>query len=209
MDTLLHPVTPAKLSSAILALCQELVPGGKPEYVDVRPIQGAPIKECIHIVHDRVLAEGGASVCGWSIGEQPKLFVEAEFHAVWRAPNNGLIDVTPKNHPTMRILFLVDPSRQYEGRQVKNVRRALMSHPSIDRFLKTCDEEFEFINRGQRAYQHGEIIIEGEEAVEYEQIQRRKRMYGVEMLRLHPNVEPYDPCWCGSGKKVKWCHGIK
>ena len=209
MKTFLHPVTPANLSSSILALCQELVLGGKPEYVDVRPIQGAPINECFPLVHHRVLAEGGASVCGWSIWEQPTLFIEAEFHAVWCAPNNGLIDVTPKNHPIMRILFLMDPSRQYEGHQVKNVRRALRSHPSIAGFLETCDEEFEFINRGQRACQHGKTIVQGEDAVEYEQIQRRKMLYYVEMLRLHPNVEPYDPCWCGSGKKVKWCHGAK
>ncbi|MGB2796928.1 MAG: SEC-C domain-containing protein [Phycisphaerae bacterium] len=209
MEMFLHPVTPANLSSSILALCQELVPGGKPEYVDVRPIQGAPVNECFPIVHDRVLAEGGASVCGWSIGEQPTLFVEAEPHAVWRAPNNELIDVTPKKHPTMRILFLVDPSIRYEGRQFNNVRRAIRNHPAIVGFLKTCDEKFEFWNRGQRAYQHGEIIIQGEEAIEYEQIRRRKAMYSTEMLRLHPNVEPYDPCWCGSGKKVKWCHGVK
>jgi len=209
MKTFLHPVTPANLSSSILALCQELVPGGKPEYVDVRPIQGAPINDCFPIVHDRVLAEGGAAVYGWSIWEQPTLFVEAEFHAVWCTPNNGLIDITAKNHPIMRILFLVDPSRHYEGHQVKNVRRALRNHPSIAGFLETCDEEFEFINRGQRAYQHGKITEQGAEAVEYEQIQRRKMLYCVEMLRLHPNVEPYDPCWCGSGKKVKWCHGVK
>ena len=209
MKMFLHPVTPAKLSSAILALCQELVPGGKPEYVDVRPIQGAPINECFPIVHDRVLAEGGASVCGWSIWEQPTLFVEAEPHAIWRAPSNGLIDVTPKKCPIMRILFLVDPSIRYEGRQFNNVRRAIRNHPAIAGFLKMCDEEFEFNNRGQRAYQHGEISLQGAEAVEYEQIQTRKAMYAAEMLRLHPNVEPYDPCWCGSGKKVKWCHGVK
>jgi len=209
MEMFLHPVTPANLSSSILELCQELVPGGKPEYVDVRPIQGAPINDCFHIVHHRVLAEGGASVCGWSIWEQPTLFVEAEPHAVWRAPSNGLIDVTPKKYPIMRILFLVDPSIRYEGRQFNNVRRAIRNHPAIAGFLKTCDEEFELMNRGQRAYQHGEISLQGAEAVEHEQIQRRKAMYCAEMLRLHPKVEPYDPCWCGSGKKVKWCHGVK
>jgi hypothetical protein len=209
MKKFLHPVTPAKWSSAILALCQELVPGGRPEYVDVRPIRGAPINDCFPVVHHRVLAEGGAAVYGWSIWEQPTLFVEAEFHAVWRAPNNGLIDVTPKKRPIMRILFLVDPSRTYEGRQVKNVRRALRNHPAIAGFLKMFDEEFELMNRRQRAYQHGEITVQGAEAVEYEQIQRRKAMYYAEMLRLHPNFELYDPCWCGSGKKVKWCHGVK
>lgn len=209
METFLHPVTPAKLSSSILALCQELVPGGKPDYVDVRPIQGAPISECFPVVREHVLAEGGAAVYGWSIWEQPTLFVEAEFHAVWRAPNNELIDLVPKKHPIMRILFLVDPSRRYEGRSVNNVRRALRNHPAIAGFLKTADEEFEFMNRGQRAFRHGEITFQGAEDVEYEQLQIRKKMYSAEMLGLHPKVEPYDPCWCGSGKKVKWCHGVK
>jgi len=209
MTTFLHPVTPANLSYSILALCQELVPGGKPEYVEVRPTQGAPIDNCFPVVHERVLAEGGAAVYGWSIWELPTLFVEAEFHAVWRAPKNGLIDFTPKKRPILRILFLVDPSRHYEGHQVNNIRRALRNHPAIAGFLKAADEEFEFMNRGQRAYQLGEIWAEGEEAEEIYQIQQRKAMYYLEMLRLHPNFEPYDPCWCGSGKKVKWCHGVK
>ena len=59
----------------------------------------------------------------------------------------------------MEILFLSDPVRQYDGYQVKNVRRALRSDSSIAAFIEASDAEFEIMNRGQRAYQSGAIYL--------------------------------------------------
>jgi hypothetical protein len=203
-----HPVTPAVLSSQLVSLCQEIVPDTTPMYVDVDPAQGQPSDECFPIVEDRVQKEGGTMRCGWSLWEMPTLFIEAEFHAVWRTPKDGLLDIAPKKRQTQRILFLPDPSRHYEGRQVNNIRRPLNNHPAVVGFLKGFDEEFELLNRGERAYQHGKIRLENHEAVEFQAIQRRKEMYELEMLKLIPEIGLYGPCWCGSGKKVKWCHGL-
>lgn len=209
METFLYPVTPANLSRPLLALCEELVPGGTPQYIEAQPRANVPTKGCFQLVDGCVQTKGGASVIGWALGEQPTLFVEAELHAVWRTPTNELIDVTPRVPPTKRILFLADPSRSYTGQQVNNVRRALSKHAAVAAFLKAFDDEYEFMNRGARANQHGEIKVTGAEAQEYDEIQRRKAAHYIEMLKLHPAVEPYDPCWCGSGRKVKWCHGLR
>jgi len=88
-----------------------------------------------------------------------------------------------------------------------NIRRPLCFDPAVIGFLDACNEEFELMNRGARAEQHGRISLRGEEAAEYERIQKTKAQFSAQMLPLYPKVGPYGPCWCGSGKKVKWCHG--
>lgn len=208
MSAYSHPVTPAVLSQPLIALCEEIAPGSAlPVYVDVRPLQGVPSKECFPIVEEHIRTNGGTSVIGWSLWELPTLFIEAEFHAVWRAPDGSLLDIAPKPEPTQRILFLADPRMEYQGCQVNNVRRPLRHDPAVVAFLEACNEEFELMNRGERAGQHGEIALQGEEAAEYQRIQVKKAQCQFQMLPLYPQVGPYTPCRCGSGKKTKWCHG--
>jgi len=146
-------------------------------------------------------------VIGWSLWELPTLFIEAEFHAIWQSPDGVLLDIAPKAEPTERILFMSDPTRKYEGCQVNNVRMALRQDPTVIGFLQTCDEEYEFLNRGERAGQH-ELRLEGAEVAEYQRIKMAKAQFQFQMLPLFPAVGPYSPCLCGSGKKAKWCHGV-
>lgn len=208
MSAYSHPVTPAVLSQPLIALCEEIAPGGAlPVYVDVRPLQGVPSKECFPIVEEHIRINGGTSVIGWSLWELPTLYIEAEFHAVWRAPNGSLVDIAPKPESTQRILFQADTGREYQGCQVNNVRRPLRQDFAVIAFLEACDEEFELMNRRERAWQHGEIALQGEEAAEYQRIQVKKAQCHLLMRPLCPQVGPYTPCWCGSGKKTKWCHG--
>lgn len=207
MDTYIRPVTPAQVSPAIQNLCSELSAEVQPQYVDVRPAPLAKTNDCFPNVERQVQEHGGYLVLGWSLWEWPTLFVEAEFHAVWRAPDQTLLDVTPKRAPTQRILFLSDASGHYCGRQVNNVRRSTLKHPMVTEFLKASDDEYELMNRGERANQHGAISLLDSEAQEYDSIQRRKAACFLEMPKLKPRIGPYDPCLCGSGKKVKWCHG--
>jgi len=209
MNSYLHPVTPAELSQALTTLCQRIVPNGAPPvYVDVCPLPGAPSKECFPIVDEYVLSHGGSSVIGWSLWELPTLFIEAEFHSIWQSPDGALLDIAPKVEPTDRILFLHDPARRYEGRQVNNVRTALRQDSVVNGFLQSCDEEFEFLNRGVRAGQHEHRLKGAEEVAEYRRIQMKEAQFQDQMLPLFPQVGPYRPCLCGSGKKAKWCHGV-
>ncbi len=206
--TYVRPVTPATLSPALHALISEVVPNGQPVYVDVQPLMDAPSDECFVLVPEHVERNGGEALIGWALWEWPSVFVEAEFHSVWRVPNGSLLDISPKKSPTERILFLPDPSREYEGRQVNNVRSPLSRSPAVLAFFRAADAEYEFMNRGERAGQHGQIKVRGAEAEEYARIQRAKAHAFLEMVRLKPSVDAYDPCLCGSGKKVRWCHGV-
>ncbi len=209
MSRYLDPVTPAEVSRELAALCAALAPGVEPTYVVVRPMEGAPANECFPLVDATVLRDGGSPMLGWSLWEHPGVFVEAEFHAVWASPAGELLDVTPKNYPVSRILFLPGKDLVYSGRQANNVRRALCAAPCITEYLATFDAEYQLLNRGVRADQHGKIVLTDSEADELSSIQRQRDTLFPQVLRLAAFIGPYTPCPCNSGKKVKWCHGVR
>lgn len=201
-----HPVTPASIEGVVNALCSSLSSGTVPFHVDVRPQPNAAANECFPTVENQVSAHGGEAVIGWSIWELPGVFVEAEFHCIWRSPEGECIDLTPKPKPISRILFLPDPARRYEGRQVDNVRRATHRSPTVPLWFSALSAEFELLNRGNRALQHGEIELTKPEQAEYARIRRAINQLGLEVNALYPSVGPYLPCLCGSGLKSRWCH---
>jgi hypothetical protein len=209
--------TPITISSFINDLCHELVRDPKPEFISVIPQPGIDLLDCFAAVGRRTEQDGGSVCYGWQIWEWPDVMIEAEFHAVWRDAVGRLHDITPKQIPIDMILFLPDPERKYEGRQVNNVRRALRSDPLILAWFKCCDAEFELLNRGERAYQVGEIELSPEEADELEQIRKRKLEFELQFSQTSkPSKQPQrfshvgrnDPCPCGSGKKFKKCCGL-
>lgn len=61
-----------------------------------------PTARCYANVEGRVAKFGGSSEVGWAIRWFPGVYIEAMHHAVWRMPNNTLLDVTepqPGNSP--------------------------------------------------------------------------------------------------------------
>lgn len=198
---------PSKITPAILALAHELVDGGQPQFVDVTPVADADPNDCFPVVERYARQHGGSVSYGWQIWEWPGVMVEAEFHAVHRSPAGALRDLTPKLLPTPRILFLPDPTRRYEGTQVSNVRRPLTADPRIVEFIQVCNDEFQLMNRGSRALQHGDIELSGEEATELVRIQERKAALYAQLASRPPRPGRNDPCTCGSGRKYKRCCG--
>jgi hypothetical protein len=206
--------TPSAISTEIRALCSELVPNQEPEFIRVTPIPDADPLDCFVTVA-RYAEQHGGSVCyGWQIWEWPRVMVEAEFHAVWLDSDGRFHDITPKQIPVNRILFLPDPGRKYDGRQVNNVRRPLLHDAEMISYIDACNKEFELLNRGKRAYQHGAITLDPSEALELEDIRNRKLRFEMQFLsapqepiRKIPRPGRNDPCPCGSGKKFKKCCG--
>lgn len=208
MAILDKPVTPAEVSSCLRAFIQELVPGGQPFYVDVTPLEKASTNDCFIHVPERVQIDGGSQILGWALWELPGVFLEAEAHAVWLRPDGQYLDIAPKNSGTARVFFLPDLSLQFEGRQINNVRRALVSDEAVQAYLDTFTDKFELLNRGDRIGQFGEITLRDEEATEYHKIQARRANAFLRVLPHLPKLGPYLPCPCGSGKKMKWCHKV-
>jgi hypothetical protein len=150
---------PKLIKPYVISFCRSIVADPKPLYVPLQPKPNAPKNECVTIVPQHIKESGGEQIFGWSIWEWPRVFIEAEFHSVWRQPNGNLLDLTPKIVPMPRILFLPDPRRTYAGRQVNNVRKPLDRDPAIKRFCELCTQMHEEQNRDELADYHGPITF--------------------------------------------------
>ena len=186
--------TPQEITEDITAFCKKIVPDGQPEFLAVNAVLGAKALDCFPVVDEHVRGNGGASCYGWRIWEWPGVLLEAEFHAVWRDPAGQLHDISPP--PTAgakRGLFLPDPHKAYHGRQVASVRQALSDDPNVATLIDAWDREYEFMNRGKRADEHGAIIIEGEESDELQEIQQLKALAMMSLAMSTSQTTPGAP----------------
>lgn len=104
---------PDTIDAATLAFCAGIAPAA-PVYVPVRPEPGAKFIHCFENSETAARVHGGEAVYGWAIWRWPGRWFEAEHHAVWRGPDNALVDVTPQTGDPVRILFVADPSAPYD-----------------------------------------------------------------------------------------------
>lgn len=207
----MKPRTPPAVSPEIQTLCNELSPGVEPVYVKISPPPGAELADCFPTVDRQVAKAGGERLLGWAIWEHASVMVEAELHAVWLDPDGQIHDLTPRPGGINQILFLRDPARSYDGRQVNNVRRPLRDTAEIKEFIAAADAQYEFNNRGARATQHGKIMLSGADAAEHQRLERR--MLFAQLAVHKPFMlaglagDRNAPCTCGSDRKFSECHG--
>lgn len=83
--------------------------------------------------------------------------------------------------PFQSITFVADPTRQYEGRQVDNVRKPLKNDPLVKQFIYQAQRHFQLMNSGDLAHQHGAISVP---AHLFKDIERTRR----EMERLGKRI---------------------
>ncbi len=160
----------------VSAFCQEVVAGVVAVSVPCAPDQRALQMDCFETVDQRVREEGGSRVLGWAIWEIPGMLIEAEFHAVWAHPVNGaLFDIAQRPMSFSAITFIADPTRQYEGRQVDNVRKPLTKDPKVRQFIYLMKRRFEILNTGALADQHGVIELPPRLGKELDAVERQMR----------------------------------
>jgi hypothetical protein len=148
---------PANISNYVIAFCSEITPEPEPIYLLVEPFNGSTPNECYINVGKYIQANGGSVQYGWQIWEWSNIMIEAEFHAVWVSPNGQYKDVTPKDFGINKILFLPDPNRRYEEKQINNIRKALKNTQAIKDYIQSADRMFELLNEGDLANQHGAV----------------------------------------------------
>lgn len=202
------PLTPCIDSPSVKALLNLMKAKNSPEYVKSKPNQTEIQNECFPMVDEYIINNQGEKVIGWAIWELPGLFIEAEFHAVWKSPHQELIDLNPRPLKTENILFLPDPELTYDGHPRNNFRLSLTNNPLISKFLEMHDKNFEFMSRADRKEQ-GKIQLSGRLAKEYDLFAKEMMAIQLQMNSAFKPLGPYDPCICGSGKKAKWCHKLK
>lgn len=192
----------------VLAFCKKVSPGVLPVRLVIRSESGCLPRDCFANVQRMVSREGGAIRFGWAIWEWPRVFIEAEHHAVYESPHGVLTDLTPpapEDQQTAR-LFLRDDSTVYDFDQPDarrdNIRQALTDDPLIQEYLKLPPEITAIMNRtpGQ-----GAVTVFGADA-------QRLKFIASELARLKWQIAmKYTAqgasCICGSGQKFKRCHG--
>lgn len=129
-----------------------------PFYVWCSPAKGAPQNECFSVVDACVAKYGGQRVLGWTIWERPKVYIEAEFHAIWKSPDGQFFDISPRSLPIPRILFIEDKTRKHNCLQVDNIRKPLIKDKDVQQFLLLRSEYFRLMNEGDRKHQFGKIV---------------------------------------------------
>ncbi|MFC1638837.1 SEC-C metal-binding domain-containing protein [Patescibacteria group bacterium] len=197
--------TPRGLMPHVTAFCESVAAGQTPLYLQVTPLDGCLVNDCVENVRGRVQSEGGEAVLGWQIWEWYGVLIEAEFHMVWKSSDGELSDITPKELPCDNILFLPDPLLIYEDQQIKNVRKPLLDDQKVTDFVALADAKFKILNDGDRAKQHGAIILSDEEADLFQRVEMQ--MASCQLAIMHMEPSQNQPCRCGSGEKYMKCCG--
>lgn len=167
----------------IKALCTKIAPDETAVYLKIEPSDNAVINECYGNIEEMIKKNGGAIQYGWQIWETlPEIFAEAEFHAVWVDSTGVPRDVTPKAIPNInQVLFLADPARKFEGRQVDSFRIPLKNDMLIEQFIDSAERLFKSLNEGELSDQFGEIKI----TPEMEKIMNEKKTLELSILRKY------------------------
>jgi hypothetical protein len=104
-----NETTPSAIGPETIEWCRSLG-ATPPVYVPVRQDGCGLYGFCNISVAEKINTDGGTIRFGWIIWECPRVYLTAEFHAVWISPAGELIDITPKPAGESRIVFAADPS---------------------------------------------------------------------------------------------------
>jgi hypothetical protein len=173
-----------------------------PIELKVTPLKNAEKSDCFKIVEDNVKINGGKMILGWQIWKS-NLLIEAECHAIWEDKNDNLTDITPKPPGIKSILFIEDPNLRYEGKQIDNVRINITENLLVDDFIKTHQFIYRILNLGERALEHGEILLNDEEVQDYNAI---LLIQSHLPLMIDEKKTRESICFCGSPANFESCH---
>ncbi|WFS63568.1 hypothetical protein LF599_05225 [Pseudodesulfovibrio thermohalotolerans] len=59
----------------------------------------------------KIEQNGGSTIYGWKIWIMPKIFIEAEFHAIWQSETGDYVDITPNRDGENEIYFYLTPKK--------------------------------------------------------------------------------------------------
>ncbi|MFT9206398.1 hypothetical protein [Acetobacter orientalis] len=106
--------TPKESTGAIRAFCRS-ISSEHPVYLEYTDTNyGYKATHCYDNVRHYVKHHGGEMLSGWIIWVNTNFKIEAEHHAVWKAPSGNIYDITPRVDEEEQIFFLPDPVRPYD-----------------------------------------------------------------------------------------------
>lgn len=191
--------TPKEINEVVSNFCHEVVSDSTPCFVVVKEDEWATVNECFPNVIRKVQNDGGEVVYGWQVWLWESVFIEAEYHAIWKSPTGDLIDITPKTCRTDEILFIPDPKRVYEGKDVDNIRKKLCRNNLVDDFIRLAECRFQLFSSGSKGESRQVSVPEDE-------VKALLELQMMVLTMLRDNKTPNAQCLCGSGSKFKHCH---
>ncbi len=200
--------TPDTISAPVQELCRQINPHAAPIFLTIKADPGCVPNDCFDCVRRKIAREGGRIQFGWCIWEWPRVFIEAEHHAVYEPPTGPpWLDISPAAQPpATRRLFLSDDAATYaienEDTRRDNVRRALTDDPLVQEFFRLAEERNAILNAIPGV---GKVTLQGEAATRFQR--NHQRAAEIEFQLALKNSPQGAPCPCGSGLKFKRCHG--
>jgi hypothetical protein len=198
---------PLVIDDAVRALARSIRADRDPLYLSITACSQDVALDCFNNVRRRIDRDGGALRTGWAIWEWPRVYVEAEHHAVWEDPEGALYDITPGQTPNQRRrLFLDDDLATYDfdnpGILRDNQRLALSDSTLVPAFFAAAAERTRILN-----------LIPGVGAVSTDLATARLlEAATTQVARLQAQIAMTHtparaPCFCGGRKLFKQCHG--
>lgn len=191
----------------VVRFCELIVPGAQPRLMPIRPSPGSQPLDCFSNARQLAETQGGRIQFGWSIWEWPRVYIEAEHHAVY-APPNGIpwIDVTPAVDGDTTRVFVPDDAAIYdfdnENVRRENHRMPLITDPLVGQLFALAVRQNQIMSQVPGV---GMVSVPVRIAMEMDQIAESKARV------VHQIGMKYTPrnqrCFCGSGDKFKHCHG--
>ncbi|MBW3243124.1 SEC-C domain-containing protein [Epibacterium sp. DP7N7-1] len=193
---------PEHITTQIRNFGHSLSPEYDPVQLAVTPSIGAKPLECFYNVQSQVEAHGGRMAYGWAIWIWPRVFVEAEHHAVWEI-GGKMIDVTPRSDGEKRILFLPDPMRAYDfdgNSRIDNIRYPLSPSAAVASLLYWYSERQRFFEANSIG-RTTTIDPRTFDSIQSYIIQAS----ALVLIELAQTTGRNDTCICNSGRKFKKC----
>lgn len=159
------PLVPEQDANSVATIMSVLRIGTKPIRLRVEPVAGGVVNECFDNVRKAVEQGAGFATYGWKLSETlPGVMIEAEFHAVWIDAHGAMHEVSPQaelldGSTHEETLFVPDPSKLDDGRQVDNLRIALKRDPLIQKFIKNAKRRYKYLNAGSLSDYYGEVSM--------------------------------------------------
>lgn len=157
--------------------------------------------ECFPNVDEKVKRDGGSIVYGWSV-LLGQFLVEAERHAVWKSPQEELIDITPSTSEMTTTLFIPE-HLVYTGQFVDNIRVNSTDNKVVDDWIVLSSLRSKIFNTASRDGNY--ITFPKPMETLYFRYENLNNLYYSYLIAGGNEV---TNCFCASKKAYNKCHGL-
>lgn len=195
---------PEMVTPDIERACRSTGLQGSPVFVRLQPAPDAVANRCIHNVQRTAEQGCGELVLGWKIYVWPRVLVQLIGHAVLRS-REQLVCITPDRHGDQQVLFVADPSIQFDASdpmaRMPSLQVALDPHADVTNFI-SVEEQIHALKAKYPPWSES-LLLRGADAVLLKRLQAmRLRLIREIALRTR---KPNERCVCDSGRKFRKC----